>query len=267
MIGARSKKRVPRNQRRPDPVTARTAARVRLRRTLKHIMLTVLLSGLLGGLGYAYHTALGTGLLDVKHVQFAGNARIPEEKLLARLQLPTGARLPGLDLEAVSRSVLTHPWVERVSVRRLYPSTLTIRVWERTPRAVLLDGTGQPHLMVDAEGMVLGRPEEGSHRLPQLSGIVIKGVVTGDRVDLQQVTVGLEVASAYGRPGGRVDVADPRDPLLLADGMRVRVGDAGGYHWRLERLARLREELHRMGGKQGTEVDLRYDDRVVARPL
>jgi hypothetical protein len=37
-------------------------------------------------------------------------------------------------------------------------------------------------------------------------------------------------------------MADPRDPLLLADGMRVRVGDRGGYGWRIERLERLIDE-------------------------
>lgn len=262
-----SGKKKSRNVRRPDPGTDRARKRVRLRNTLKRMLLTVLAVATVGGAGYGYQAGLKNGLLDVKHTRITGNARIPEEKLLARLQLPADARLPGVDLEAVSRSVLTHPWVERVSVRRLYPSTLSIRVWERTPRAVLLDHSGNPRLMVDAEGMVLGRPDENAERLPHLSGIPTKGKVEGDRVDALQVEMGLEVARAFDRPGSRVDVADPRDPLLLADGMRIRVGSEGGYAWRLERLTKLRDELHRMGGKGGTEVDLRYDDRVVARPL
>jgi cell division septal protein FtsQ len=64
-----------------------------------------------------------------------------------------------------------------------------------------------------------------------------------------------------------VDVADPDDPLLLADGLRVRLGAQGNYAWRLGRLDALKDEIAALAGKHGAEVDLRYDDRVIARPL
>jgi len=119
--------------------------------------------------------------------------------------------------------------------------------------------------------VILGRPDAGdaedAAELPRLTGIEVRGHTPGDRVDPARVALGTRVARAWGAPGALVDVADPDDPLLLADGLRVRLGADGGYDWRLGRLAALQGEITSLAGKHGAEVDLRYDDRVIARPL
>ncbi|MBI5137555.1 MAG: FtsQ-type POTRA domain-containing protein [Nitrospirae bacterium] len=204
------------------------------------------------------------GFFLVRQIEITGTARLSEADVLARLDLPEKADLPGLDLNAVSDAVLSHPWVERATVRRVYPGTLAIRVWERIPAAVA--EAGDKRLMLDADGVVLGPPEPDMDDLPRLAGIPIRGLSAGDRVRPERVRAGLLVANAYGRPS-LVDVADLHDPLLLADGLRIRLGDRGGYDWRLKRLERLAPALEELAGQHGAEVDLRYADRVVARPL
>ncbi|MDH4229880.1 MAG: FtsQ-type POTRA domain-containing protein [Nitrospirota bacterium] len=231
---------------------------------------------LAAGVFWGYGELRSRGLLTVQRIEINGNARIPEGQLLIRLHLPKHASLPELDVQSVSRQLLTHPWVERVAVRRSYPSTLSIRVWERTPRLLLTDAGGTPRWMVDGEGAVLDHPgpadllqagESQAEGLLAVSGVPLRGLAPGSRVDPDSIRLALDLAAAWGKPDVSVDLTDPRDPLLLSDGLRIRLGNQGGYDWRLARLEQLRPQLQDMGGKRGTEVDLRYDDRVVAHPL
>jgi len=254
------------NVRKASAPQAQARRRNAWRRGLIGTAVVVLVGGGACGLAWGFGQAKAHGLLQVKHITFEGQARIPENELLARLGLPKGIDLPDVDLGAVAGAVLSHPWIERATVRRDYPDSLRILVWERTPVAVVVKGDG-PGLMVDAEGVILGPPDPDAGDLPRLTGIEARRPAAGERVDGARVRLGAQVADAWGAPGALVDVADPADPLLLADGLRVRLGAAGGYAWRLARLAALKDEIAALAGKHGAEVDLRYDDRVIARPL
>jgi POTRA domain, FtsQ-type len=225
-----------------------------------------LVAGVGTGSVFGYGWAKAHGLLAVREIALEGQSRLPEEMLLARIGLPPGIALPDVDVAAVSSALLSHPWIERVSVRRLYPGTLWVRVWERSPAAVVTTAQGDG-VMVDPQGVVLGAPGgPGADDLPRLTGIDVRRRVAGDRVDAGKVALGLSVARAWG-PDALVDVADPDDPLLLVEALRVRLGAKGGYGWRLNRLSALRPEIMALAGPHGAEVDLRYDDRVIARPL
>lgn len=260
----RRRAEAPRNTRRGDQA-ARRRQRADGVKAGVAVTLTLALCAATGwGAWFAWGAMRDHGFFAVRHIEISGVARLSEATVLARLDLPEGADLPSLELGAVSDAVLSHPWIERVTVRRIYPGTLAIRVWERTPAAVLEQG--DLRLMVDRDGVVLGPPEPGMDDLPRLTGIPIKGLTAGRRVHAAAVRTGILVAEAYGQPA-IVDVADLHDPLLLADGMRIRLGDKGGYDWRLKRLERLGPALDDLSGKHGAEVDLRYADRVVARPL
>jgi len=266
---ARAKSKAPaaagRNVRRAPVDVARARRRAVRRRTIGALAAVVLLVGTGIGAVWGYGAAKAHGLLAVRQIALEGQARLPEELLLKRIGLPQGIDLPDVDVAAVSSALLSHPWVQRVSVRRMYPDTLWVRIWERSPAAVVTSATGDG-VMVDPEGVVLGAPEDAAGDLPRLTGIDAYRRVAGDRVDAAQVALGLSVAKAWG-PDALVDVADPDDPLLLVEALRVRLGAKGGYGWRLARLSALRPEIMALASKKGAEVDLRYDDRVIARPL
>jgi cell division septal protein FtsQ len=255
-----------RNVRRGPVDVARARRRATRRRTLVTALSALLITGAGTGAVLGYGWAKAHGLLAVRQIALEGQARLKEEMLLARIGLPHGIALPDVDVAAVSSALLSHPWIERVSVRRLYPGTLWVRVWERSPAAVVTTVQGDG-VMVDPEGVVLGAPDgPGAADLPRLTGIDARRRVAGERVDAAKVALGLSVAKAWG-PDALVDVADADDPLLLVEALRVRLGARGGYGWRLARLSALRPEIMALAGPHGAEVDLRYDDRVIARPL
>lgn len=255
------------NVRRAPVDVARSRRRTRLRRSVAALAVAVLVAG--GGTGAwaGYDAAKDHGLLAVRQIALEGQARLPEALLLERIGPLVGTDLPDVDVDAVSEALLSHPWIERVAVRRMYPGTLWVRVWERRPAALVTPPSGGDGVMVDLEGVVLGPPEPWQDGdLPRLTGIDVRRKVAGDRVDAARVALGVAVARAWG-PDALVDVADPEDPLLLVEALRVRLGAGGGYPWRLDRLSALRPEILALAGRNGAEVDLRYDDRVIARPL
>jgi cell division protein FtsQ len=255
-----------RNVRRAPVDVARARRRAVRRRGVGMVLAVALLLGAGVGGVWGYGQAKAHGLLALRQIALEGQARLPEELLLKRIGLSPGIDLPDVDVAAVSSALLSHPWIQRVSVRRLYPDTLWVRVWERSPAAVVTS-SGGAEVMVDPEGVVLGAADEAATGdLPRLTGIDARRRVAGDRVDAAQVALGLSVAKAWG-PDALVDVADPDDPLLLVEALRVRLGAKGGYGWRLSRLSALRPEIMALASKKGAEVDLRYDDRVIARPL
>jgi len=241
-----------------------------IRSSLRGVLVLLLVCACGWGGVQGYQAMLDNGFFAVKQIEISGTARISEAQVLARLDLPEGADLPDLDLTTISASVLSHPWIERATVRRTYPNTIAIQVWERTPSALLTESAkGKPvqFLMVDRSGVILGQPTADAVDLPRLTGIPINGLTAGDRVSAKRIEIGMLVALAYHGNTPLVDVADIGDPLLLVDGMRIRLGGRGSYRWRLERLKALGPELNKLAGKHGAEVDLRYPDRVVARPL
>ncbi len=293
VVRKRASKPAKKNLRKPTPKAAAKQRSLNLRWVGLGLLVVALAGGLSGGAYLGWTALINSGSLQVKHITISGNRAIGEEQIAARLDLAAGINLPQVDLAAVSSAVLSHPWIGHVTVRRRYPDTLWIRVWERSPAGVLWAAAPakksrkkarQPAaVLVDRDGVVLGKAGAESPHLPRLLGTTrdhkpltywrLLKLVAGDKVNQMQVRRGLAIARAYrqSRLGGvapvQVDVTDLRDPLLLVDGMRVRMGDKGGYEWRVQRLVQLRPELRELAGEKGTEVDLRLRDRVVARPL
>ncbi len=72
-----------------------------------------------------------------------------------------------VDPPLVEQRLTRLPWVERASVTRSWPGTITVRLVERTPVATM--GTGSAAVLVDEEGRVLGATS-GTPALPEVAG-------------------------------------------------------------------------------------------------
>lgn len=71
-----------------------------------------------------------------------------------------------LDLDAVQRSIEAMPWVESVEVRKHWPDTLLLRIYERQPFAKWNEGK-----LISRQGMVFDAPDAAaSANLPDLHG-------------------------------------------------------------------------------------------------
>lgn len=134
---------------RPDPDEPEPAERrPSRRRYLARRWIAALL--VLAVLGLTY-LIMFTSVIGVRAVEVFGAKEIAADSVRAAAAIEPGTPMVRLDTDAVARRVATLPRVAQVSVSRSFPSTVEVRVTERTPVAVAPEADGV-HL-VDRTGM------------------------------------------------------------------------------------------------------------------
>ncbi len=105
----------------------------------------------------------------IKKIEFDGNDRVPEILLLKTSGLRYKSNIFSASLDDVKKRLESITWIRSVTVQRQLPSTIYIRVAERTPIAILQ--SKQKLYLVDAEGVVLENDNIGDFdNLPIIIG-------------------------------------------------------------------------------------------------
>lgn len=142
-------------------------------------------------------------LIQIVEVSGADEPDIPldAEEISRLARIPVGTQnLFELDLAAVERRVLEHPWVREVRLQKRFPQTVAVVVTAREPRAILQRSDGTLAYL-DTDGQGFGRVDLSVRPdLPVISGL--------DAVaDRQKIFEALELALAWGR--GALDELAP----------------------------------------------------------
>ncbi|MBZ0274370.1 FtsQ-type POTRA domain-containing protein [bacterium] len=94
-----------------------------------------------------------------------------------------------VDLDGMRSRILSHPWVARAEIRRVFPNEIRVAITERRPVATILLAKGAAHLSptgprrqmpglyyVDSEGTIFTKVEQADIRpLPMLTGFTREG--------------------------------------------------------------------------------------------
>ena len=221
---------------RPDPATRsrrRFARRQWLRRWLvwRYVIASVLLVALVAG---AIWLVFVGSALTVQQVKVTGESELSEQQVLTAAQVPAGAHLAELDLDAIRARVSALAPVRRVDVSRDWPHGVLIKVTERTPVAVVEIG-GRFHAM-DAEGVLFHdyrRPPAGMPRVVSNADTSSAALAEAARV----------IASLPSGLAGRVDhvaVAGlDQVSLVMRGGAQVIWGSAAQSALKAQVLVRL----------------------------
>ena len=199
----------------------RGAGRRRLRRTM--LVLGVL------ALGVVAVAATRSPLLDVDQVTVAGTTHTSQQAVLQAAGIDHGDALVGVDLGAAAHRVEELPWVDRAKVTRDWPSTVHIRVTERTVAAIV-QVSEEKAALVDARGRVLsiepwapGNEPGGGDAPLVLTGIEGR-VAEGEQLS-GEARDALELATALRDrlPGVVASVSTDLDATLV-EGGSIRFG-------------------------------------------
>jgi len=97
-----------------------------------------------------------SSLFTVKNVEVAGVVHITAARVKALAAVPSSATLIRFPADEVAARVAADPWVAAVTVSRVFPSGMRIRVTERVPAAIV--DAGESVWLADASGVMISKP-------------------------------------------------------------------------------------------------------------
>jgi len=197
-------------------------------------------------------TAAGVGL-GVDKVEISGNKRLSDIDVLQALGLDGETALPALNIERARAAISALPRVEKVSVRKIYPDRLAVKITERKPFAVWQkDGAVG---IIDVSGHVIAPYSRADGQgLPFFVG-------AGAAAAAQSFLSGMRrFPDLAGRARAYIRVADRRWDILLDNGLRIKLPEENPFG----RLAAAEAEDKKSGlfSRDITGLDLRLPDRM-----
>lgn len=193
---------------------------------------------------------------EISAVKLSGQKETTEFEILEALEIQAGTSLALFDAAAARERLARIPWIETVSVQKLYPGTLQVSIDERD--AFALWQRGDRLSVIDAKGQVISDDVDGRYaNLLMLVG-------HGAQYRGAEILAALDgVPELRSRVRAARLVSDRRWDLLLENGITVRLPEAD--------VARALDDVMRMDSETGlltrdiTVVDIRLPDRVVVR--
>lgn len=242
----------------------------------KHIWLAARFFALATALGYAGYRGVAliaaAPSLQIGHLVVRGQVRLSTGEVLALVEGLRGQNILAVDLEAWQEKLLSSPWVESATIRRVLPSTVEIVVYERRPMGIGRLGTAM--YLIDSKGVIIDEygPAYADIDLPVIDGIGAPPHDGGSMVDVARAEFATRVIDALStrpelaRRVSQIDVSDLHDAVLILDGdpALLRLGDSE-FVARLQQYIDLAPALHER--LEGIDyVDLRFDERLYVRP-
>jgi len=208
--------------------------------------------------------------LEIRDVSVTGGHQVTKQDVLDRLALKKGIALHQVSLSYLAERLQAHPWIKEATLERLPLHELRVTIVERKPTAIAKVGSEQS--LIDEEGVVLvqlGARDDAT--LPLLTGLDGKALTKGDMRLKQRVQAALALSKRMAQSlEGRIeiDMTNPQHIVASAKGARFHFGSDGLLdQW--ERFmtvkAASRMPVPHSRKHESSEVDLRYDNRVILR--
>jgi cell division protein FtsQ len=210
--------------------------------------------------------------LQIGHLQVRGNQRLSTGEVLSLVEGLRGQNILAVKLDEWQQKLLSSPWVESATIRRVLPATLEITIHERQPMGI--GRLGSSMYLIDATGVIVDEygPSYADIDLPIIDGLAASPQDGGSIIDTARAELAARVLGALAtRPDiakrvSQLDVSDLHDAVAILDGdsALLRLGD-GEFVARLQQYIDLAPALReRLPGID--YVDLRFDERLYVRP-
>lgn len=108
-----------------------------VKRMIRIAFQLLLVSFLLLAVHWVYVTLLEAPYFQIKEVEVIGAQKIPKEMFLS---LPVVEGMPNIfsiKLKEVVKPFESHPWVEQVKARKIFPNKIMIQIEEKKPMAII----------------------------------------------------------------------------------------------------------------------------------
>lgn len=228
-------------------------------------------------LGYATYRGVAliaaAPALQIGHMVVRGHERLSTGEVLALVGGLRGQNILAVSLDEWQQKLLSSPWVERATIRRVLPSTVEITVYERRPMGIGRLGTAM--YLIDGKGVIVDEygPAYADIDLPIIDGLAAAPHDGGPMIDTARaefagrVIAALAVRPEIAKQVSQLDISDLHDAVVILDGdpALLRLGDTefvARLQQYLDLAPALRERLAAID-----YVDLRFDERIYVRPV
>jgi cell division protein FtsQ len=215
--------------------------------------------------------ALSAEALHVSRITVSGTARLSRGEVVALLDGLSGESLVTVDLEGWREKLMRSPWVADAALRRVFPSTIAVAIFERQPMGIGRIG-GELYL-IDRRGSIIDQfgPNYADFDLPIIDGLAGPPRDGSPLIDEARAGLAARLLEALDRRPdiakriSQIDVSDRRDAVVIlkSDTALVRVGDeqfVERIQSYIDLAPTLREKVPDID-----YVDLRFDERVYVR--
>jgi len=118
---------------------------------------------------WVYVHLLEDPFFRVREVEVKGCQKITQETILSLIQMERMPNLFTIKLKDVAKRVESHPWIDHVVVKKIFPNKVLIQIEERKPIAIL---QLEELYYIDGKGMIFSPAEDGDgYNYPFLTGL------------------------------------------------------------------------------------------------
>lgn len=214
---------------------------------------------------------LFTGICSIEEIEISGNSLLSEDEVLAACGVEVGGNLFTLSTSGIKERLEKSPWIKEAQVDKDYFNTVSIKVTERMPLAMInRDGRGY---LVDSEGYVI--TEAPLEEYPDVVHIHGGDLERPPEVERLVVDDGLSycVEALNSMPEDirtRMAIANPFDErgqvFVMRSGTTVMYGCSGEHEKKNEILFAVLTDIED-NGRVVEYVDVRVPDSPVIKPI
>ena len=214
-------------------------------------------------------------LLKPEQIEIAGNHIVAREEVLKLFVHDRNRSVLRVPLDDRRTQIQELAWVEEASVQRILPNHLRIEITERTPIAFFRNGSEL--VLVDAQGVLLDRPEGEDFHFPIVTGLS-ESMAREEREKrmqtYQEFLKDIELVHAGSSERvSELDLGNPRDLRAVLSGLgsgdvaqavTVHFGQndfTSKYRMLVENFAQWQANAGRV-----QSIDLQYSRQVVVNP-
>ncbi len=118
---------------------------------------------------WVYIHLLSDSYFRVREVEVDGSRKVPKETLLSLTVMEGMPNLFSVKLREFVKRLESHPWIEQVRVRKVFPNKIVIQVVERKPMAII---QLEELYYVDTQGEIFTRVgDRDEYNYPYVTGL------------------------------------------------------------------------------------------------
>lgn len=203
-------------------------------------------------------------LFNILEIKVVGNQKITSEKIIDMSGIIINENAFKIDTKQAIINILQEPYIEKVEIKRVLPSTIEIQVKERQATFMLEFANG--YVYINNQGYMLEISEE-KLEIPIITGYItpVENIVPGNRLqteDLKKMKAVLKImetarSNEIEKMITKIDISNDRNYTLIleGEGKTAYLGDASNINTRIQYLKLV---LEKEQGKRG-EVFVNQD--------